>query len=329
MNNYMTLLEVQKHTHKHEKFIKVLINLVNRSKVRCDQMWEEGLSLDKCISNSNCMVVGKSGTGKTHTIETVCRIMKVHLVTVDATQLAPTSASGTNQAKLIELIVDSAKDHFKNAPKYYYRNVNEVLDQTIVFVDEIDKLAKELSSSNWQQHTQSNFLTLFENKVEELESLSWVFAGAFSELLKNKTSEKKRSIGFTGEIDDITKDWDIEKEIIKMGILPELIGRIHQVVELEELSIEDYREILDKLILPKKFKQLQVLGADTKPLYDLDLEAICNKAMKSEQGVRYLVKAIDSFLVDVEFYQAPPFKLLKGNDTPDAGFNYDTIPVNE
>ncbi len=330
MNNYETLLAVQKSTHKHEKFIKVLINLVNRSQARCKQMWDQYIPMEHCVPNANCMVIGKSGTGKTHTIETVCRIMKIHLVTVDATQLAPTSASGLTQAKLIDQIVESAKDHFNAAPKYFYRNYEEVLDQTIVFVDEMDKLSQEFSNSNWQQHTQSNFLTLFENKVEGLESLSWVFAGAFSSLMKNKTTEKKRSIGFNGVIDDILKDWDIEKEIIKYGLLPELVGRIHQVVELDEFVIEDYRKILETLIIPKKKAQLKALGADSTQLDTLDIEEVCKKAMKSEQGVRALTKAIDSFLIDVEFYQAPPFELLKAPDTICAtGFNHDILTGNK
>lgn len=329
MNNYGILLKVQEEAYKHEKFIKVLINLINRSQSRCKQMWDQYLSMDKCIPNSTCMVIGKSGTGKTHTIETVCRVMKVHLVIVDATQLAPTSATGLTQAKLIEIITNSAKEHFEQSIKYTYRNVQEVLDQTIVFVDEMDKLAKEFSNSNWQQHTQSNFLTLFENKVAGMESLSWVFAGAFSALLKEKTSTKKATIGFNLVEDESLKDWDIEKEIINSGMLPELVGRINQVIELEEFNLEDYKKIMTKMVLPKKIKQLQALGADSSQLDKLDIDAICKKAIKSEQGVRYLTKAIDGFLIDVEFYQAPPFKLTKAPDTTTTGFNYDCLPLIE
>lgn len=319
MNNYETLVRVSKHIHGHTKAKKILINLVNRALLRCEQRWGSHIKDSNAITNQNCMIIGKSGTGKTYLIEQLAEVMDFHFVRIDATSLAPMSASGETKTDVLKTVKNSAERYFKCAMQGKYSCVQEVLDQTIVFVDEIDKLARSFDggSGNWNKHTQANFLTVFENKAAGFENLSWVFAGAFTSLL-NKT-KKTSPIGFyTLEAKEVPEK-DIETDIINFGLIPELIGRIHHIVELDELTKEDYRHILTNIIIPKRIKQLSFTSIDYNILEELNIEQIVDKAFKSEQGVRSMVKSIDNFLIDIEFHEAPPFKLQYLPDTEKPG----------
>ena len=298
MSNHVILKELNAAIHKHEKAKKVLINLINRSRLRCSQRWNEGFEVEDLISNSNCLLIGKSGTGKTYLMETLSRLMDFPLLCIDATTLMPTSASGgLNQADVIKAIRKTALAYFEDAPRNKYYCVEEVIDQMVVFVDEIDKLGQEFSSSNWNKHTQTSFLTLFENK-HEYHSVSWVFAGAFTDLNRKKID--KKYIGFN-HIKDSKEERDIENEIIKYGMVPELVGRIHHIVELDELTVDDYEEVLVDIILPKKVNACYEIGIDPDLLLDHDFSGIIKKAHKSEQGIRMLSKEIDKLLIDLEF----------------------------
>ena len=307
MHKKQIMSEVNKVLHKHEKAKKVLINLIFRAQLRCNQKWTEHIGEASRISNMNCLLVGKSGTGKTYLVETLSKIMGVHIVKFDATTFAPTSANGTTSKDVIKKIKTSAEE-FYQYNKYSFYCVDEVLDQTIVFVDELDKLGEEFSSNNWQTHTQSNFLTLFENKELGLENISWIFAGAFTNMFKEKVKEK-RSIGFDS-IDIISedKDVDLETQIIRFGMIPELVGRINHVVKLDDLVLEDYVHILENIIIPKKIKQLSHTDIEYMTLLDLDLNLLAKRAFNSELGVRMLTKLIDDYLIDLEFEECK-FKL--------------------
>ncbi len=310
MNNHEILKELSTRVYGHEKAKKVLINLARRSQLRASQMWDEKRQEPDLITNNNCLLVGKSGTGKTFLVESLASIMQFPAVYVDATMLMPTSASGgINVKDLIKLVKENAKAVMTQQPNRYFCE-DEVVDNTIVFVDELDKLAQEFSSGNWNRHVQTSFLSLFENH-QDLGSVSWVFAGAFTNLKRKK--DDKKSIGFNNAPTESVDDIDIEAEITKFGIVPELMGRIHAVVELDSLSLEDFELILRDKLLPKREKQLEMLNISPKVLAKIDVKALAQKAMKSEQGVRFLNKELDKLFIDIEFdaepRQALPFDI--------------------
>lgn len=303
--NYEILLRVSKQIHKHEKAKKVLINVINRALLRSHQRWNENLSDDNAIPNLNALLIGKSGTGKTYLMETLARVMDFHLVVLDATDFAPTSADGKSKCDIEKKIFKSAETYFSQARQGKFVCAQEVIDQTVVFVDEIDKLGQECSGNgNWNAHTQATFLTTFENKTAGFRHLTWVFAGAFTKMHKDKKGTAK-PIGFEKNHDHTHEEGDIERDIIAFGLIPELVGRIHHVVELDELTIEDFETILNEILIPKKVKQLSFTKVDFDVLQQLDVKAIAAKAHKSEMGVRAMMKAIDNFLIDIEFNDAP------------------------
>lgn len=305
--NYTILDELDKLVHGHQQAKIALINLVNRSKLRFKQKYLQALPKSEWINPINMLLVGDSGTGKTHLVQSLAKVCNFPLVIVDANQLAPVSASGITQRKLATMIIDNANSLIE-AHKDKYFSVEGTVSQTVVFVDEIDKLAKSFDGSgNWNRHVQASFLTIFEDMSndDELSDLSFVFAGAFSDMKKRHADDTKTTIGFHGKHhqsnNSQTKDFDIEAEVIKYGLLPELIGRISNIVVLDKLEEKDYIAILDNLIIPKAAKDLKHFGIHRFTVPEDKKKEIVEKAIESSMGVRVLHKEILKETQSLEF----------------------------
>ncbi len=177
-----------------------------------------------------------------------------------------------------------------------YWSIDGTLDQMVVFVDEIDKLGQKLSSE-WNEHVQANFLTLFENKAE-LQGITFIFAGAFTHM--EKDDKRKNGIGFThNRAEDKLKD--ISQKVIDCGLLPELVGRLNNIVVLDTLSKEDYTKILNDTILPKAKMQLSHYGIENFTLTEAQVDTLVDNAMASGLGVRALETGVHQILVQLEF----------------------------
>ncbi len=280
----------------HDNAKKVLINLVNRSKLRYYQKWGL-LDPNNLIKLTNCLLVGDSGTGKTHLVESLSKIMKFPLLKVDATDLNPTGASGGIKSEdLYKKISKCAKEAMEDDPETYW-SYDGTLDQVIVFVDEVDKLGQKLSS-DWNSHVQSNFLALFENKAG-YEGVSYIFAGAFTGMEKKATKVAK--LGFKHQEDEILKNHDIAQSVIKFGLIPEFVGRLNNIVLLDQLSKDDYITILINNILPKASATLEFYGVSNFMLTHAEISLLADEALKSGLGVRALETGVSKLTVELEF----------------------------
>lgn len=282
----------------HDTAKKALINLVNRSRLRYIQKYIELADNSDLVKPLKLLLIGESGTGKTHLVNSLKKWVDFPLVKIDATDLMPTSASGGISSKdLKRLIVKNAKEVFEENKTRYFSEEG-ALEQTVVFIDEIDKLGSTFDSSgNWNKHTQSNFLTLIDDK-EEFAGISWIFAGAFCDMRKN--SVVKSSIGFSNQKTE-SKIEDIDNQLLKSGLITELLGRINTVVELDNLTEMDYKKILMNFIIPSKSKHLIEYGIDDFSLKSKEIDAIAKKALASKQGVRFLEREIDKLCFELEF----------------------------
>lgn len=297
MNNNELLSKLSKKVYGHDKAKKTLITLVRRAKLRYYQKW--GQNNNNPISTMNCLLVGDSGTGKTHLIESLAEIMDFPFLRVDATSLTPTgSGSGINSAKLRSMIEDTAKAYVHGSPAYLNRTIDGSIDQMVVFVDEIDKLANSFDSSgNWNAHVQSNFLTLIDDK-HRLKGVSWVFAGAFSGI---EREQKDTQLGFTAA-DTETKTIDInDAEIIKEGLIPELVGRIGSITALDTFTEQDYINILENGLLQEKYDELESCGVVSAVMNYEDVKELAKTAKDSGQGVRSLKRELDNYYMEAEF----------------------------
>ncbi len=265
----LSMLDELVYGHKQAK--KVLSVLLRRSQERYYR---------KCVKGEieyqdtlKCLLVGPSGTGKTHLIQSLRKLHDFPLISLDATQLMPTgNAEGINIKQLKKLINDTVQELLK---KPHYHSEEGVLNQMIIFVDEFDKLGTTFDSSgNWNKHVQANFLTMIDNK-EEFSGISWIFAGAFSNIFEHKALPEKCIGFFPGTKEENTPEI-LDSDILKAGIIPEMLGRISLIVQLDTFTKEDYKEILMERLLPN-YPHLSSIDQET-------LEDIIEKAYISGQG---------------------------------------------
>lgn len=301
-SNKKILEELDSLVYGHETAKKSLISLVNRSKMRHLQKYGSLLPDDELIKTSKCLLIGGSGTGKTYLIQCLADIADFPLLIVDGSSFNPTGASGGIKPETLKkLIINKASEYLADKGECYF-SLDGVIDQMVVFVDEFDKLSShyEGSSGNWNLHIQTHFLSLFENN-QELSGVSWVFAGAFSGMDKDIGTGDKRSIGFGPHdiVEDTAKVFD--EDVIKYGMLPEIVGRLTSICRLDILNEEDYYSILTKTIIPRKMKELEFFGIYNSNLTEGYLREMCKSAKISSQGVRYLYRELEKYFLDAEF----------------------------
>jgi ATP-dependent protease Clp ATPase subunit len=277
----------------HSEFKKALIALVTRSRLRHFQKYVKGVESQELLTPMKILVKGASGTGKTFTVECLKRHLEFPFIRLDATQINPAGASGKNKIEDIEqMIYTEANLCYKNNPAKYLSQAGAI-DRTIVFIDEFDKLVNSF------KHVQSNLLTMLDNK-SEFSGVSWVLAGAFVDM-DEKRASKVKTIGF-GEYVSLESDTLLlDDELVKAGLIPEVVGRLTYIVELDKFTIPDYVNILQNRILPKKYRDLAAYGIFNVTLTDEEVDVIAIKGSKTGQGVRYLQREVDKHFLELEF----------------------------
>jgi len=300
-SNLELLKDFDQRVHGHTEAKKALINLVNRSKIRHHQKWIAQEPKENWAPIGKCLLIGPSGTGKTFLVETLRDMIFFPMITVDATKFNPTGADkGLKADDLAKMIRDNATAlAAKN--NGYCNSVQGVIDQTVIFVDEVDKLASKWSTGKWNEHVQACFLTMFEDK-KDFESVSFIFAGAFSGLDLTKQSQK-HSIGFNAHhTNKASGEIDIDAAIIDYGLIPEFVGRMNNIVQLDTLTLDDYRSILNNKLIPAKYRELSYAITTHIGMTDEEKDKVVNKAFKSGQGVRSLKRELDKMFFEHEFH---------------------------
>lgn len=282
--------------HGHAQAKKTLAVMIKRSQERYYKKCVLG-EASGLRDTLKCLLVGPSGTGKTHLVQTYSKIHNFPLICLDATQLMPTGNSdGINIKQLTKLIHDKAKELAKTTE---FHSPEGVINQMFIFVDEFDKLGTSFDSSgNWNKHVQANFLTMIDNKAE-FEGISWIFAGAFASLFEQKEKPAARGIGFFAD-ESAATDNSIEildEDIIKAGIIPELLGRISLIVQLDTFTATDYKTVLTQRLAPKYGLELTTEEIDT----------MVHKALKSGQGIRCLTRQLEKISVANEDLSVRPY----------------------
>lgn len=294
LSNREILKELDKKVYGHERAKKALITAVKRSKTRYYQKW--ALLDTEPVDRLNCLLIGDSGTGKTHLMQSLSEIMEFPFIYVDATQLTPTGNSdGINQKKLVKTINDKAAALLNT--HHNYKSIDGVKDQLFIFVDEIDKLANSFDSSGkWNTHVQSNFLTLIDDKAD-LSGVTWVFAGTFSGI--ERETKGTNALGFTSTATEKEVKKITDEDLIENGLIPELVGRIGVITELDKFAESDYIKILNELLLPSKYRHLSKCGVSFENLTADSTAVIAKKGVK--QGIRGLKRELDAHYLEDEF----------------------------
>ncbi len=320
--NSELLSEYNEKVFGHLQAKKVLINLINRSRIRHNQIY--GLANDsagKLIEPSKVLLIGDSGTGKTFLVEQLKEMLDFPLLILDATQLTPSGNSdGVSQKKFKALITETVQDWVASRKlKGYTHSFEGASQQLVVFVDEIDKLACSFDSSgNWNRHVQSNFLTMFDNHGDG-GGVSFIFAGAFTGLNPEVVT---KSLGFFDNVGGETSPLDLDESVVKYGLIPELVGRLTSIVQLDKFTADDYERILREELVPAKHHHLYHFNRSYLEISSEDLTNMAKKAGLSGQGVRYLKRELDKLCLEIEFnYDSNPTS--NSSNAPSNG--WDTV----
>ena len=278
------------------------------------------------IEKSNMLMLGPTGCGKTYLVRTLARILKVPLAVTDATTLTEAGYIGDDIESVLSKLLAAADNDVEKA------------EQGIVYIDEIDKIAKKQNTNSRDvsgESVQQGLLKLLEGADIEVpvgsssknamvpttsvntRNILFICGGAFpgiEEIIKKRLN-RSSSIGFHGEVrDPEEKDLTILKEvetedIRKFGMIPEFVGRLPMVFALEGLDKDMMIRILKepKNAILKQYQKLLELD-EVRLIFDDDaLELIAEKALKKETGARALRSILDEYMVDI-MYEIPKDK---------------------
>lgn len=275
------------------------------------------------IEKSNMLMIGPTGCGKTYLVKTLAKLLDVPLAIADATSLTEAGYIGDDIESVLSKLLAAAGNDVEKAEK------------GIVFIDEIDKLAKKQNTSQRDvsgESVQQGLLKLLEGSVVEVpvgansknamvplqnidtKNILFICCGAFPDLegIIKERLNKHSSMGF---ISDLKDKYDGEKDILskvtvedlrKFGMIPEFIGRLPVIFTLQGLDKDMMVRILTepKNAIIKQYQKLLALDG-VKLEFDRDaLEAIAEKAIKKDTGARALRSIIEEFMLDI-MYEIP------------------------
>jgi ATP-dependent Clp protease ATP-binding subunit ClpX len=305
MLNYSSNAEILRQLDRvvigHSQAKKCLISAINKSKIMHQQevLVDMGFNYEHQLEPSKILLIGGSGTGKTFLIHELQKIVHFPLLCVDASSFTPSGGvdGGTKATGLIKKIQDHAK-HLCNSDSRY-PSYPGVLNQMVVFVDEFDKVASHWSDGQWNAHVQANFLTLF-GENSPFPNITWIFAGAFTDIKKH--GKLSKSIGFTKVEEAVEQDKIEDEEIIKYGLIPEIVGRLSHIVELDIFDEDTLKDILVNVLWPTKVKELEFFNYPDIRITTSQVEQIVKTTFKNKLGVRGLKRELNKLFIDAEFY---------------------------
>ena len=275
------------------------------------------------IEKSNMLMIGPTGSGKTYLVKTLARLLDVPLAITDATSLTEAGYIGDDIESVVSKLLAAADNDVEKA------------EQGIIFIDEIDKIAKKRNSNQRDvsgESVQQGMLKLLEGSDVEVpvgansknamvplttvntRNILFICGGAFPDLegiIKERLT-KQSSIGFGADLKD---KYDHDKTILEkvtvedlrnFGMIPEFLGRLPIIFTLQGMNEDMLVKILKepKNAILKQYQKLLALDEVKLEFEEDALTAIAKKAMEKDTGARALRAIIEEFMLDI-MYEIP------------------------
>ncbi len=275
------------------------------------------------IEKSNMLMIGPTGSGKTYMVKTLARLLDVPLAITDATSLTEAGYIGDDIESVVSKLLAAADNDVEKA------------ERGIIFIDEIDKLAKKKNTNQRDvsgESVQQGMLKLLEGAEVEVpvgassknamvpmtmvntKNILFICGGAFPDLDKiiKERLNKSSSMGFMADLKD---KYDKEENILmkacvedlkNFGMIPEFLGRLPILFSLEALDEEMLVRILrdPKNAITKQYEKLLALDEVKLTFTEEALYAIAKEAKSRELGARALRAIIEEFMLDI-MYEIP------------------------
>ena len=270
------------------------------------------------IEKSNMLMIGPTGSGKTYLVKTLARILQVPLAITDATTLTEAGYIGDDIESVVSKLLLAADNDVEKA------------EHGIIFIDEIDKIAKKKETRSRDvsgESVQQGMLKLLEGSEIEVpvgatsknamvpqvtvntKDILFICGGAFPDLediIKTRLN-KSSSMGFNADLKD---KYDDEKNIMsyvtvddlrEYGMIPEFLGRLPIIYSLDRLDEDMLVNILKepKNAILKQYQKLLELDEVKLEFTDDALRSIARKAMEKDTGARALRSIIEDFMLDI------------------------------
>lgn len=275
------------------------------------------------IEKSNMLMIGPTGSGKTYLVKTLARLLDVPLAITDATSLTEAGYIGDDIESVVRKLLAAADNDVEKA------------EHGIIFIDEIDKIAKKKNTNQRDvsgEAVQQGMLKLLEGSEVEVpvgansknamvplatvdtKNILFICGGAFPDLesIIKERLNKQASIGFMADLKD---KYDNDSKLLnkvtvddlkKFGMIPEFLGRLPIIFTLDGLSEEMLVQILKepKNAILKQYQKLLALDEVKLEFEEGALHAIAKMALEKHTGARALRAILEEYMLDI-MYEIP------------------------